>query len=133
VNARLAIVCALLPLAWSCSAGGQPGQVAPRRDPNIITAEELQTANASNVYDAIRTLRPEWLSRGSIQAVRGEGGGYTTVVYMDRMLYGAPDMLRQMGLGSVLQVRWFGPSEAQGEFGLSGGMQGVIQVVTRRR
>ena len=131
MNARAAILLLTLPLAWSCTASGPPGQVAPRRDPNVITAEELQTANASNLFDAIRTLRPEWMQRGNPTTVRPQAE-YSIVVFLDRIRFGDTESLRQLPVAMALEVRWYGRTEAQAEFGL-GNLQGAIQVVTRRR
>jgi hypothetical protein len=41
-------------------------------------------------------------------------------------------MLRQFPLGDVESVRYYSPSEAEGQFGL-GHLQGAIQIVIRRQ
>ena len=133
MNARALVLLVALPLVWSCTPTGQPGQTTPRHDPSVITAEEIASANASNLYDVVRTLRPEWLSHLAPQGIQNANADFPTLVYMDRMRLGEPDMLRQVGTGAAIELRYFSPSAAQSEFGLSGGMQGVIQVITRRR
>lgn len=133
MSPRALVLLVALPLAWACTPPGPAGQTTPRHDPNVITSEELQTANASNLYDAVRTLRPEWLTRQAPQAIQNANTDFPVLVYMDRIRLGEPSMLRQVGIGAALELRWYSASAAQAEFGLSSGMQGVIQVVTHRR
>jgi len=132
VNVRAAVLLVSLPLAWACaSAGGsQTGQASPQHDPNVLTAEELATANASNLFDAIRQLRPRWLERRGPTTFTGQAE-YSIMVFMDRIRFGAPDMLRQVPISLPQSVRYFAASEAQAEFGV-GNLQGAIQIVTRR-
>ena len=131
MNVRAAALLISLPLAWACgSAGSGAARTAPRHDPNIITSEELQGVSASNLFDAIRTLRPQWMSSRSPTMLRPQAEG-NIVVYMDRVRYGDPEMLRQIPPAVAVSVRYYSPSEAEGEFG-AGHLQGAIQVVTRR-
>jgi hypothetical protein len=119
-----------LPLVWACGGGaGQTGRTAPRGDPHLITAEELATANASNLYDAIRQLRPNWLEVGSPSRLRpsAEPG---IMVYVDRTREGGTEALRTIPLLLVESVRWLSPSQAEGEFGLDN-TRGAIRVITR--
>lgn len=130
---RAAILIASVPLAWACaSSGSQPGRTtASRVDQNLITAEELATANASNLYDAIRQLRPHWFQgSGGPTTFRAEAE-YPILVYMDRIRFGDPTMLRSVPVALPQAVRWLSASEAQSEFGV-GNLQGAIQIVTRR-
>ena len=132
MNVRAAVLLISLPSAWACaSAGGGAARSAPRHEPNIISSEELQGASASNLFDAIRTLRPQWLSSRSPTMLRPQAEG-NIVVYMDRVRYGVLEMLRQFPLGDVESVRYYSPSEAEGQFGL-GHLQGAIQIVIRRQ
>jgi len=133
VNVRAAVLLISLPLAWACasSGGSQTGQAGPRHEPNIISSEELQGVSASNLFDAIRTLRPQWMSSRSPTMLRPQAEG-NIVVYMDRVRYGELEMLRQIPLGDAESVRYYSPSEAEGQFGL-GHLQGAIQVIIRRQ
>ena len=53
-------------LAACSSTGGSSG---PRRDPNLITAEELSEYATLSALDVVRRLRPRWLTG------RGQGTG----------------------------------------------------------
>jgi hypothetical protein len=132
MNIRAAIVACVIPIAWACSAGaGQTARTAPRSDPNLITAEEIAAANASNLFDAVNQLRPDWMGRGAPTALRGPSVQGGIVVYVDRVREGGTEALRSIPLGLVESVRFLSASQAQGEFGLDN-LQGAIQVVTRR-
>ena len=129
---RSAILVAALPLAWACasSGGGQTDQSAPRSSPNVITAEELANVSVSNLFDAIRLLRPQWLDQSAPVTLQRRDE-YVTLVYMDRIRFGTPDMLRQVPPRLPLSVRFYTATEAQSEFGV-GNLLGAIQIVTRR-
>jgi hypothetical protein len=132
VNARLAVLLVAVPLALSCTSGaGRSGRLAtPRHDANIISAEELAGVNASNLYDAIRLLRTEWLRRSAPTTLL-PGAEYAVAVYLDRVRFGDLESLRQLPVSSAVRVRYYSASEAQSEFGVSN-LQGAIQVVTVR-
>ncbi len=132
MNARLAVLLVAVPLALSCASGaGQPGRMAtPRHDANIISAEELAGVNASNLYDAVRLLRTEWLRRSAPTTLL-PGAEYAVAVYLDRVRFGDLESLRQLPVSAAVRVRYYSASEAQSEFGVSN-LQGAIQVVTVR-
>jgi hypothetical protein len=65
----LTIVPAAAILGAACAAGGQSGgRPTGRRD--LITAEELQRVDVTNVYEAIREVR-RWISRGVLGQRQG--------------------------------------------------------------
>jgi hypothetical protein len=131
VSVRTAIVVAALPWALACaSTGGSAGTSGPRPERNLITAEELRGVSASNLYDAIRLLRPQWMSATNPSTFRIEAEG-NIVVYMDRIRFGEPEQLRAFPPSLAVSVRFLDPSEANAEFGV-GHLKGAIVVVTRR-
>ena len=129
MNFRSVVLIAALPVLWACSSAGRPGEAGPRHDPNVISREELGSVTAANLFEAIRVLRPEWLSRRNPTALLAQGE-YPLVVYMDRMRFGDVTSLRQLPVTMALSVRYLSPSEAEGEFGV-GNIAGAIQVRTR--
>ncbi len=118
-----------LGLLAACAGGPPGGASVPPRDENVISAEELKDATATNLYDFIRSRRPRWLERNYSAVLRSDR--VTTVaVFLDNQEFGGPDQLRQLPVSSAGEVRYYSPSEAQGRFGL-GYINGVIQVVSR--
>jgi hypothetical protein len=119
-------------LLAACSSAAQPGAqgTSPRsRNDSVITLDELRAATAGNLYDYIHAYRPRWLERVYARSFRSDQ--ITGVaVFLDNQYYGGPDALRQLLTSSAVEVRFYGPSEAQGQFG-PGYLNGVIQVITR--
>ncbi len=118
-----------LVLLSACAGGPPGGSTTPSRNENVITAEELKDATATNLYDFIRSRRPRWLERNYSAVLRSDRVT-TVVVFLDNQEFGGPDQLRQLPVSSAGEIRYFSPSEAQGRFGL-GYINGVIQVVSR--
>jgi hypothetical protein len=89
--------------------------------------DELRSASWSNLFDAISSLRSEWLrTRGQV-SVYGETD---VVVYLDGSRLGGPGALRTISTISVQWARFLTPSEAQSQFGINH-PQGAIVVSTR--
>jgi hypothetical protein len=131
MSVRAAILVAVLPLAWACASSGSPASAAgPRPERNLITAEELAGVSVSNLYDAIRILRPQWMNTTNPSTFRMSAEG-TIVVYMDRIRFGEPEQLRAFPPSLAVSIRFLDPSEANAEFGV-GHLKGAIVVVTRR-
>ena len=130
--------------AAACASAGtaaQPGPGEPqtavvsepnrqRRDPNVITIEELSTRPTLTARQAIEQLRPQFLR------VRGTTtlGNAQTVdviwVYVDGTRMGTVDVLNNIGVHEIREIRYLGPAEATNRYG-SGHVQGAI-VVTRK-
>jgi hypothetical protein len=107
------------------SKGTSQSGTAVRRSSDSISAEELAGTGAVNVYDAIQRLRPQWLTSSR---VRRGGSGDDLVVYLDSNRYGTMGSLRQLSLGGVQEVRYYGASEATNRYG-TGHTGGAILVM----
>jgi hypothetical protein len=131
VNVRAAILVAVLPLVSACvSVGSSASSSGPRPERNLITAEEIAGVSVANLFDAVRLLRPQWLSTTNPSTFRVSAEG-TIIVYMDRIRFGEPEQLRQFPPSIALSVRFLDPSEANAEFGV-GHLKGAIMVTTRQ-
>ena len=98
---------------------------APHRSTgNVIAGDELTGTGATNVYEAVQRLRPQWLTSARIR--RG-GSGDELVVYLDSNRYGTLTSLRSLSLGGIQEVRYYGASEATNRFG-TGHTGGAIVV-----
>ncbi len=114
---------ALVILGSACASSGQPGQSRPRRDRNLITAEELSELSVSSAYEAVRRLRPGWLQ------ARGRSG--LPVVYRNNTRWGGdPRSLENIRIDDVSEMRFLSASDATTRYG-TGFTGGVILVVTR--
>jgi hypothetical protein len=124
---RLTTVVILLSVAAACASSGTQRRTAARRDTRSLSAEEIRTSSASNLYDAIRSHRPEWLIKRGQTSINLEGD---IVVYIDNVALGGPESLKSIDVQSVQHVRFLNASEAQMRFGV-GHMHGAIVVTTR--
>ncbi|MGH7568540.1 MAG: hypothetical protein ACREL9_06160 [Gemmatimonadales bacterium] len=123
MTARSAIGLAALVLLGGCGAGaataGTETPTPSGRDETVVTSEELRgAADAPNLYEAVKRLRPQWLA------------GVDVVVYVSNRRYGGSEALRQLLPSTVASLRYFTPSAAQQRFG-SGHPHGAIQVIMR--
>jgi hypothetical protein len=109
-------------------AAAQTPARKPRRDANVITAEELAAKPAQNLYDAVRALRPAWMMRARPTALMPQNEGQL-LVYVDGTRFGNFESLRQLVPGVALSVRYYSPSDAEAHFG-PGHLNGAIEVIT---
>jgi hypothetical protein len=131
VNVRAAILVAVLPLASACaSVGSSASSPGSRPERNLITAEEIAGVSVANLFDAVRLLRPQWLSTTNPSTFRVSAEG-TVVIYMDRIRFGEPEQLRAFPPSLAVSIRFLDPSEANAEFGV-GHLKGAIVVTTRQ-
>ena len=114
-----------------CAHRGPAADRSARPDPDMITAEELSRTTASNLYDAVRNLRPAWMMRSRPTAVLQQQQAQL-IVYVDGTRYGTIETLRQLVPSGILYIKWFSPGAAEARFG-PGHLLGAIEVVTRQR
>ncbi len=118
---RLMSVLAIAVLAGACASSGQPGS-SPRRNRNLITADELAELNVTSAFEAVRQLRPAWLTRR---------GGSAPIIYLNSTRWsGTPEGLESIQLQSISEMRFLSASDATTRFG-TGFQGGVIMVTTR--
>jgi hypothetical protein len=133
MRASLLSVSVLLLAACASGTGGtsRPSPSVARRDPNLITAEEIASKQAQTLYDAVRSLRPQWLMRRGPTTLLPQNEG-TLIVYVDGHRFGTVESLRQFVPTGVLSVRFFSASDAEARFG-PGHLHGAIEVITSPR
>lgn len=112
-------------LAGCASGGGAEGDGGPRRDPNLITAEELAPHSSLTCLEAVRQLRPRWLQdRGRTQ---------TAIVFRDGNRMGsAESVLSDIRASDVESLRYYSARDAVTRYGATV-TGGAIEVTTRRR
>lgn len=99
----------------SCSSAGRGTrrQSETSRDQYLIMAAELETTKQQYLYEAIRQLRPFWLTR----PVNNQGGDDAIYVYIDDQRIGTMSALRRIPINVTDKVRYLGVTEAQVRFG----------------
>ena len=111
-------------LSAACGANNT-GRRPTRSD--TITVAELQAANQTNVYDAVRTIRPNWLRARSPNSFQAPG---QVQAYYDDTRIGGVENLRNIPMQGVAYIRWYDPISASARWGLDH-EQGAIVVSSR--
>lgn len=109
----------------ACAGGGE----GPRSgsDPERLTREEIVSAGATNLYDAVQRLRPRWLEVRAPRSIVGMDTGVAVVV--DRTYVGDQEELKRMGVEVAASMQYMTGSRAWAEFALPRGhIEGVIVV-----
>jgi hypothetical protein len=116
-------------LAFTHPADSQQAQ-KPRRDRNVITAEEIaEKPSAQNAHDLIRNLRPQWLSsRGPTTIMMGEVG---VVVYRDGSKMGSAEELYTIPADQIQEMRFLSAGDATMRYGIDH-PRGAIELKMKR-
>ena len=88
-------------LLFSACASTPSSGTSRRSD--LITAEEIESVNASNLYQVVERLRPRWLE---IRARRSFNSITQIVVFQGQTYLGGPDMLKQFGKDAAQSLRY---------------------------
>jgi len=112
----------------SCATAGERGD----RDFRVITAEELENAQASDLFEAIQRIRPRWLQTRGDRSFGALGTGI--LVYYNGSRMGTPEeALRNMPIEGIHHIRRADSSEAARLPGAGAGMhvESAILIFTR--
>jgi hypothetical protein len=118
----------LLIFGAACTAGA--GTPPPSRASEVIRAEEIQASSASNAYDLIRQLRPNWLRSRGPGSIR-DPQPVLPVVYLGDISHGPVETLQGFSTNGIQEIRYINATTATTRFG-SGHAGGVIQLFVRR-
>jgi hypothetical protein len=119
---RTAALLVLAGMLAACAGGAQSHVRGANR--NLIDADDIARARQTDAYALIQALRPHWFE------VRGAGARMVKLVYLDEILVGRVDVLRQISTATVGSIRyWDGPAAMQ-RWGTDHAA-GAIQVFTR--
>lgn len=101
---------------------------APRGDPDVLAAEEIERSNVGTLHDAIQRLRPHFFfSRGRTSL---RGANPRPAVIVNNVPQASFESLRAISATNVRYVRFLSAPEATTRFG-TGYMAGVIEVVLK--
>lgn len=105
-----------------------PSTVRSGQESNVITKEEILGTNASNVYDVVNRLRPNFLHFRGQTTLRGSDTGYPKV-YLNRMLFGDINSLKTMSPSGIREIRYYNGADASSRFGLDNA-SGAIEIIS---
>ena len=109
IVANLVRLSAIVALAACASSGG--GGATARTSPDKISRVEIYNSNASNAYELISRLRPNWLrpgATGSIAGgvVRNQG----TLVYLNNQRLEDLNALKTISAAGIESAEWIDAS-----------------------
>lgn len=116
-------------MAFGCHSGRSVRPEPGAGDQYLITVTELDVARHATVYDAVRQLRPSWLTR----SVRGRTGENTVAVYVDDHFLGTMSALRRIPVSAAERIRYMSATEAQTRFGDPNGGRAAILIESSRQ
>ncbi len=120
----VALMLVTMALAGCASSGSSSGGGSP----NTLTRAQLVETRQSTLYQAIQTLRPNWLrARGS----NSLSGASEVSLYVNGSPYGTVRDLNSISIDAVEDVRYMSASEAGARYGTTAGNSGLLLVRTR--
>jgi hypothetical protein len=121
------ILIAVLLLGTSLGACAAAGAGGARVDRNVMTLEQIEEADQTNLYDLVRVHRPHWLNTRGPNSFRSEN---PIMVYFDGTRIGDLEELRSLSPYDVREIRFLGAAQAQARYGL-GNTRGAIDITSR--
>lgn len=128
---RELVVLMVLASAFSVACASTKTTGEEGRDRDVLTREEILGAEATNLYDVIRRLRPRWLQ---VRATRSLNMETEIAVLQNDMYLGAAEELREIAPELAYEIRYLeGARAATAIPGLMSGrhIEGAIIILTR--
>ena len=82
------------------------GTTRTQSEPDRITATEIASSNATNAYELINRVRPNWLRRTAPGSLGGGVRSQVVQVYVDGTKYGELTILRSLGISGLKSIQW---------------------------
>jgi hypothetical protein len=121
----------LVALSLTACGGSARGGMGSSLTPDVIGRDEIDASSATNAYDLVSQVRPNWLRGRGTPSIRSTQI-QLPVVYLEDRRQGALDVLRSFPTAAVAELRYINATSATTRFG-NGHAGGVIQVVPRKR
>jgi hypothetical protein len=124
-------------IAVACAGGAAsstPGSAtAPTRQMNHISKEEIAASSAQflNAYDLVVNLRPSMMRNRGAGTSTGQFVSTDVVAYFGEMKLGAVTALTSVSRAQILEIWYWGPSDATQKWGTNH-PSGAIQVMPIR-
>jgi hypothetical protein len=107
-----ALALVLLLLAAACASAGSGAGAGGSRDPNVISAaeiEEYRSAGTRDLYELVQRARPAWLR---VRAERSIHLETNILVYQNQQRLGTIDILRDLTILNVVSLRYIDSARA---------------------
>ena len=114
-----------LAAALACASSGTAG-TGVRRDPNLITEQEIATSAESNIFDVVSRLRPMFLKTRGRSTINSGGSEYASV-FLDGQYYGELTSMRNLVPSQIHEIRYLSGPDAVSRYGMRYG-SGAVDV-----
>jgi hypothetical protein len=101
------------------------------RSPNLITAQEIAQTTASNAYELVARLRPQWMRTSGVASIGAGARSAGVVAYVDNIRLSRFDELRGVSAESVTSIRYLSAEQAAALDTRGGPVAGAVVVSTR--
>lgn len=101
---RAVLIFTLLVPAISLGCASTGAGKADNERSDLLTREQILGAEATNLYDVVRRLRPRWLN---VRASRSFEMATEVVVVQNDVYLGAAEILKEMQPESAYQLQYF--------------------------
>jgi len=130
---RRLVFVALVLIATACAGPASSGSTSPRHDSTVITAEDMTRVQATNLWDVVHRLHPEWLMARTAATVGSLNNAapaqpIDVQVFIDSQHVGTSETLKQLVVSTTTSLKYYTAAEAQTRFG-AGNLNGVIHVI----
>lgn len=121
---RVALVC----LAAGCGTARSPTMAEPR-NPDVITAAELERSGDITARQAIERLRPRFLRMRGPSSLQNADAD-RLIVYVDNARIGGVEVLGQIHAFEIREIRYLSAPDATSRYG-TGHSGGVIAIARK--
>lgn len=113
LNATTLLVLALFALPGCASTGIKTDGSATRTSSSdYVTSIEINATSASNAYELISRLRPQWLQAGRAGSLSGGMRTQIVAVYMDGVRIAERDGLRSISASGIKTMQYYDAARA---------------------
>jgi hypothetical protein len=125
---RGVVLFAVLAAGTACASSGTAPATssASARNPNLISQQEIAASTASNAYELVERLRPQWLRPGAVGSIKADPGEVraggpsavqstimqSTLVYLDNVKLGSRETLRSVSASGITSIRFLNAERA---------------------
>lgn len=133
-NLSVGIALSSMIVALAACASSRAGTADPRAAPDRITRSEIYKSNATNAYELISRVRPNWLRPGSTGSIAGGViRSQAILVYLDHQRLEDLNALKTISVEVLDSAQWIDASRVQTVLNdvPAGAVAGAIVLKTR--
>jgi len=126
---RMGMFCGAVLFAIGCAARTEGIRPDSPITPDRIVPSELSDVTATNAFDIVQQQRPQWIRpRGPTSFMAPDGE--LPAVYVDNVRYGDLEVLHDIPINEIVEIRYWSGPEATNRWG-TGVVAGVIEVIKK--